>query len=607
MAQSALVNMPFASLRWPALGPGLLQAALRERGVECRQFHFQFDFAEAIGPADYQWLAESFAFVAGGERLFARCYYPDLPDDESYFREVLTATDPGFSRAEYGDFLRAGAAVIPFLDRCAASVDWGQFAAVGFSVSYQQTLASLCLARRLKRRFPSLKILFGGAACAGEMGEELLRSYPEVDYVFLGEGERSLPDLVEQLIAGAAVRLPPGVIGRVANFRPAPCDAVDLNSLPLPDFDDYFAQLHRSPLHADVAPSLAFETSRGCWWGQRRHCAFCGLNGQQIGYRSKAPERVVDELRRQIDRYGLLPGTTCDNVLDFRSFDRLLPLLEQADLGFRFVIELRTTLSRRQVAQLLAAGLGAAQLGIETFSTPILHQINKGATAVQNLQTLKWFTEAGIEVKWNFLYGFPLEDPAEYTALADLLPSLVHLAPPTAVGRVRADRFSPYFQEPAAHGIVNLRPHNAYRFIYSLPPEATARLAYYYQYDYADSRNVSDYVGAALDAVQQWSALAGQTTLRQWDRPDGALLLTDTRPCAAVFQQRLTGWEREVYLYCDTGRSLAAIQRRLHTATANPPDRAALVNVLERWRRERLLAFLDGRYLSLALRAASDV
>ena len=102
---------------------------------------------------------------------------------------------------------------------------------------------------------------------------------------------------------------------------------------------------------------------------------------------------------------------------------------------------------------------------------------------------LKWFSQAGIEVKWNFLYGFPGEDPQEYAALADLLPSLYHLAPPGGVGRVRADRFSPYFERPAEFGIVNLRPNAAFAFVFPFPVDCLRRLAYYFEYDYADGRN----------------------------------------------------------------------------------------------------------------------
>jgi hypothetical protein len=246
-------------------------------------------------------------------------------------------------------------------------------------------------------------------------------------------------------------------------------------------------------------------------------------------------------------------------------------------------------------------------LGIETFVTRLLKAAGKGATAMQNLQTLKWFSESGIEVKWNLLYGFPGEDPADYVALAGLLPSLYHLAPPLAVGRVRMDRFAPYFEDPAAYGMTNPRPNRAFACVYPFPEDVLARLAYYYEYDYADGRNPADYAGPMLAAAAAWQQLAGTVTLRCFDRGDSVLILTDTRPGAEMLQRRLTGVERSIYLYCDPGRSLSAIETHLaRTARDDAPDRAALRRLLDQWIEARILAQLDGRYLSLALRSPSS-
>ena len=206
---------------------------------------------------------------------------------------------------------------------------------------------------------------------------------------------------------------------------------------------------------------------------------------------------------------------------------------------------MRTAMSRAQVESLCAAGIGGFQLGIETFSTPLLKLMNKGTTAVQNLQTLKWLSEAGAVVEWNLLYGFPGEDPADYAAMAEMLPSLYHLAPPRGCGRVRSDRFSPYFTHPEAFGIANLRPSAAFAHVFPFPPAALARLAYYFDFDYADGRRVEEYVGPLLERVAGLRELAGVVALSMSDRGDGVLLFHDTRPGAAVFQRRLSGLARE--------------------------------------------------------------
>ncbi len=644
MSRVLLVNMPFSSLRWPNLGLSLLKAGLLRRGMACEVAYLNFDFAERIGLDAYTWIADAFAFVLGGERLFARHYFAGLPDDQRYWEEVLLQADPGLSHQDRRDFEAIGRHVEPFLEEVFEAIDWPAYRIVGFAASFQQTMPSICLAQRIKQRVPEVSIVFGGAACEGPMGVELLRRFFFlIDYVFLGEADRTFPAVAEQILAGQPVVVPPGVVGRqqLAEFdgalpqpanqaelpvlagapseagrevqtpgwqpahSPASCRVDDLDSLPYPDFDDYFSRWRRSPLRGRIDPLLFFETSRGCWWGQKHHCLFCGLNGATLRYRSKSPQRAVEELAWLVRRYGVRRASSADNILDYRYFRTLLPRLRQAEIGLEFVYEMKTNLTRSQVAELLAAGLRAAQLGIETFSTPILRQIRKGASAVHNLQALKWFSEAGIEVQWNLLYGFPGEDPAEYVRLAELLPLLVLLHPPLAVGRVRLDRFSPYFEEPAVWGIARPRPHRAFAFVYPFPAESLFRLAYHFEFDYADGRNVQDYAAAVLAAADAWQRLSGSVALRQFDREDGVLILTDTRPCATAFQHRLTGLDRAVYLWCDAARTFGQLQElatRAGLAGRGAEAAAALERSLDRLLSDRVLVGIDHRYLSLALR-----
>ncbi|MDY0168037.1 MAG: RiPP maturation radical SAM C-methyltransferase [Thermoguttaceae bacterium] len=617
MSPVLLVQMPFANLRWPSLALGLLKAALRRHGIGCDVAYLNFDFAETVGLDTYQWLADQFAFVLGGERLFAKHLFPGaIGGDDAYYREVLRSADRDFNDSDRREFESVAAHVGPFLDRCMNQFTWEQYGVIGFTTTLQQTLPSLCLARRIRQRAPHAKLAFGGAACEAEMGLELLSQFPEIDYVFLGEADHTFPEVVAHVLNGADVELPPGVAARddlTGALPPACCEidprgdveqfvVRDLDALPFPDFDDYFARLERSPLKPHIDPLLFAETSRGCWWGERRQCAFCGLNGAAIGFRSKSPQRALDELRHLAERYGVRRFAMADNILDRRYFDTLLPMLRQSGLNLAFEYEMRSSLSRRQIDTLIGAGLGAAQLGIESFSTPILKLLGKGVRAIDNLQTLKWFTEAGVEVKWNLLWGIPGEDPADYQAMADLVPAIVHFAPPIAVGRVRADRFSPYFREPERYGIQNLRPHRAFRFVYPLPDDSLRRLAHYFEHDPADGCDPRSYVGPLLDAVEHWQTVHHHARLSASIQEDDTLVLSDTRPCAAVFQHRLRGMERELYRYCDKGRSFDAVAKFALGARRNPlPNEQSLRRLLADWIDARWIVRIDERYLALAV------
>ena len=222
MPRVALVHMPFANPRWPSLGLGLLKAGLARQGIACDVVYLNLDFAEQIGLDDYLWLADSFGFVLGGERLFAKHFFGEgrLPDDEQYYREILLRSDPELGLDQRAEYEGLGRHVPEFLDHALASRDWEQYDVVGFTSSFQQTMPSLCLARRIKQFRPDVRIMLGGAACDSKMGVELLRLFPLLDYVFLGEADITFPEVVRQIIAGEPMSLPPGVAARTAGDCP---------------------------------------------------------------------------------------------------------------------------------------------------------------------------------------------------------------------------------------------------------------------------------------------------------------------------------------------------------------------------------------------------
>jgi hypothetical protein len=210
-----LLNMPFAQLRWPNLGLSLLKSSLTQRGISCDLKNLCFPFAECVGYDLYDWIAGHFAFVLGGEHLFAKDYFGDrLPTTEQFWNEILLRAEPELDERDKTDFETVASAVTPFLDHCITSIDWHKYRIVGFTTSYQQTLPSLCLAKRIKEHYPEIQIVLGGAACEGEMGEELLRKFPEIDYVFLGEADRTFPFVVQKILDGTinATRLPDDVL-----------------------------------------------------------------------------------------------------------------------------------------------------------------------------------------------------------------------------------------------------------------------------------------------------------------------------------------------------------------------------------------------------------
>ncbi|MDR0336298.1 MAG: RiPP maturation radical SAM C-methyltransferase [Planctomycetaceae bacterium] len=614
-----LLNMPFAQLRWPNLGLSLLKSSLTVRGIDCDLKNLCFPFAERVGYDLYDWIAGHFAFVLGGEHLFAKIYFGNqLPSTEQFWHDILLWTEPELDEQDKADFETVAAAVLPFLDDCMESIDWKRYKIVGFTTSYQQTLSSLCLARRIKEQYPHIQIVLGGAACEGEMGNELLRQFKEIDYVFLGEADMTFPFVVQKILDGNidSQSLPKGVLSATThrqheqekrflsqnetinaftfdvNADVIESTVTDLDRIPPPDFDDYFNDWRSNPLRNEVRPMLFFETSRGCWWGERRQCSFCGLNGHSLRFRCKTPKHAVTELVELVKRYKIREACFADNIFAKEYFETFLPLLKESGLDLRFEFEMKANQKKEHVRKMLDAGLAAAQLGIETLSTPILKMLSKGATARHNLQVLKWYTEGGIEVKWNILYGFPSEDPKEYEKLTQLLPLVFHFHPPVAFGKVRIDRFAPYHNDPKKYGIENLRPFRGFHFLYPFDDQSLRHLSYYHEFDFADGRDIFDYVKPFLEQVKRWDEEYAKGTLRAFDRNDGVLLLTDTRPIAKEFQYRLSGIDRELYLFCDVARTRQEILERF-------PD--SVEKTLTHWIEQRIMIPVDNRFFALAL------
>ena len=89
------------------------------------------------------------------------------------------------------------------------------------------------------------------------------------------------------------------------------------------------------------------ETSRGCWWGAKSHCTFCGLNGSTMAFRRKSPSRAIEEIAYLSARWRAPFIQFVDNILDMKYFDTVLEELAERQLPTRFFYEVKANLSRR--------------------------------------------------------------------------------------------------------------------------------------------------------------------------------------------------------------------------------------------------------------------
>ncbi|MBI5623051.1 MAG: RiPP maturation radical SAM protein 1 [Elusimicrobia bacterium] len=574
MKRVLFINMPFGGLDRPALGISLLKAALQRDGIAADIAYFNHLFADMLGLDMYKRLSncletadfDTIPYTAlAGDWIFSQAYYGlGRLDADGYVRHVLRE----YYRvrgANVSRIMKARSLVPPFLERCLGSIRWDEYSLVGLTSTFEQTLASLCLARLIRSRYPHVLIAFGGANCEGCMGEELHRQYPFIDFVSTGEADESFPALVRALRTG---RTPDGIKGIIwrrgqKSVNNGPIDPVtNLDDIPYPDFDDYFFSLRAGPLAKKLQPWLQVQASRGCWWGEKNQCAFCGLNGSNLAFRSKSPSRVLAELLFLSERYDIDRIAFVDNIFDGRYFETLLPELARRRNDLHLFCEVKSNLGRHELRALRESGVGYIQVGIESLSTPILRLMGKGTTALQNVALLKWCHSQGIAASWNLLYGLPKEDPSQYAAILEILKRIVHLRPPDAIGAIRLDRFSPNYNEAARHGFLNVRPSRPYRHVYPFESEALSRICYFFEFDYPDHRRPDDYA----DAVNRfWHEWLGQrhNTVTHARTSRGAARILDARSNRIVDHVALDAVQNAIYEFCDVPRHIKGIHARL--------------------------------------------
>ncbi len=608
----ALISMPFGPITGPALGLSLLKAALGRRAIPCDMSYFTLRLAAQIGFEYYNKLGGALPTSAIlGEWLFAPALFGEnAVADAQYVQHVLWGgVCDRFPPEVVLELLRLRQGIVGFIEACAAEVDWSQYTLVGFTMNFQQTCASLALARLIKAHYPQVKIILGGASCADETGLGLLRIFPFVDFVCNGEGDLVFPSFVESLFNDR----PPlvhggtggdGVIARTdlaaaERARYAPI-ARDLDALPYPDHSDYFAQLRMFNPAPEFSVAATMETARGCWWGWIHPCTFCGLNRLSSTYRHKSPARALEEILYLRDLYGA-PIDFADAILDHRYFHTLLPALAANPVGVDLFWEVKANLKREQVALLARAGVKRIQPGIESFSDALLKLMNKGTTCLQNIQTLKWCKQFDIETAWNFIYGFPGEDPAEYLAMQNLLPLLLHLDAPQSYGHILFDRRSAYLHDPARFGITGLTPSLAHQCVYhALSEDELASIAYHFDAEYED---ISATYGERIEGIVKEWQMRTNAALDVFPGPQ-SIRIVDTRARGERKEYHFDGLAAEIYLQCDAART-----RRALADTPSVRGQAAAVEisaVLGRFVDLGLMVHRGERYLSLAVIRGMD-
>lgn len=619
-----LVSMPFKDLRHPPIQLGILESCLARAGISARSHSLELAFMEhlqagsgqdgdaaALTIADYQAIAHQAFVVQLGDWIFkVPPYACSSADDDAY----LACIEGDAPEQSIINAKRMRELVPSFLELAADELLEGAPKVIGFSSVFQQNVPSLVLAKILKQRDPSLTIVFGGDNCEGPMGAALHQCFPWVDVVVRGEGERALVEVVKDVLAKRPIRPQPGLCyrdgdGRSIAVPESSKPELPMDEVPTPVYDEYFERLAGSPLQEELWPDVAilFESSRGCWWGAKSHCTFCGLNASTMMFRSKPAERVAREILDFAARHKVLSFVAVDDIIELAHIRDLMPMLRDAGCDLSIFYETKANLNKDQIRAFQSAGVTAIQPGVESLSTPILKSMRKGVTGLQNIRLLKWCAEIGVVPSWNVLSGFPGEAPEEYDRMADLVPSLVHLDPPKFTP-IQVQRFSPYFESAADFGIEIVGPMPYYRYLYPVDDASLRNLVYDFEHRYVDGRDPSAYTGKLGAAIKQWRDVAANAYRSlSYRRGPGFLVVSDRRPGFEESDYQFDGVEAEIYLACDAGTTPERIRAQLAATDEDAPDVEEIREFLDELVDSKVMYREGNSYLSLAVAANGNV
>lgn len=284
---------------------------------------------------------------------------------------------------------------------------------VGISAHTETYPNAVKLAALLKQHDSTLPVMLGGPHPS--IMPEAVLAEPDIDYVVVGEGERTAVELVAALAEGAQPDAIAGIagLGHTVNGSPV------LNT-PRPPLDA--AEIGRPARHL---LSLDFYedahnvlTARG---GCPYKCPFCSASYIWGGRRRPRPvEDIVPELEDMVRTYGAQHVFFVDDIftLDRKWLGSLLDLLAVRVAGLTWGCATRVNLvDEVLLARMAEAGCIGIQYGIESGAQSVLDSV-KSIKKDDALNAVKWATAVGISASCSFMIPFP--DDTEQTVAETL-------------------------------------------------------------------------------------------------------------------------------------------------------------------------------------------
>lgn len=274
---------------------------------------------------------------------------------------------------------------------------------VGISAVTPTVKGGYRLACAIKSAAPDLPVVMGGQHVSF-MFEEAL-STGCVDYVAIGEGERTILELVESLERGGGVESVDGLALPGPRLTRPRRPIENLDELPEPA--RHLLPMDKYTVFDKPVKIIHVIASRGCPYG----CIYCSTSyywGRR--YRIRSAKLVADEIERATQEYKTNVVVFADDelTLSHRWVDEFLRELEERRLDISWTCGTRvSSVNRDMLRNMRAKGCNIIYYGVESYSDDDLLRIRKKITTGQVEDAVRATKEAGMEVAGSFVLGFP--------------------------------------------------------------------------------------------------------------------------------------------------------------------------------------------------------
>jgi len=268
----------------------------------------------------------------------------------------------------------------------------------------------------VSKELPDAKILIGGCHPSGVL-DEIFLDFPEADFAFLGEAEKSFPALLKSLDSRKSLESIPGLIYRNSDGKVhhnAQEFIEDLDALGLPAWDLIDPRIFPDATHGSLAKSFPIApiiATRGCPY----RCTFCAVKntmGHKI--RSHSVDYVLDEIEMLYKDYGIREFHFEDDTFTSKKdyvikicegiISRGMKIFWSCPNGVRI-----DSLDDELLAIMKKSGCYAFSVGIESGSEKIRKHMRKKLDTDTIKDKIKLIRKHGISVHGFFILGYPEE------------------------------------------------------------------------------------------------------------------------------------------------------------------------------------------------------